>query len=39
MIGSFFGMMRFFSFTGLFRYYWFTGVAAAAGLAGRSSQP
>jgi hypothetical protein len=32
-------MMRFFSFTGQFHYYWFTGVAAAAGLAGRSSQP
>jgi hypothetical protein len=31
-------MMRFTSFTGQFRYYGFRGVAAAAGLAGKSSQ-
>ena len=31
-------MTRFTFFTGQFRYYRFTGVAAAAELAGRSSQ-
>jgi hypothetical protein len=32
-------MARFTSFTGQFRYYWFTRIAAAAELAGKSSQP
>ncbi len=32
-------MTRFFSFSGPFRYCWFARVAAAAGIAGRSSQP
>ncbi len=32
-------MKRFTSFIGPFRYDWFIGVAAAAELAGRSSQP
>lgn len=32
-------MTRFTSFSGQFRYYWFSGVAAAAVLAGKSSQP